>query len=203
MIRAFLAIELTENLRTRLGQVQQDLKQRFSRSFSKDVRVSWVQPASIHLTIKFLGDINEQLVDPMHAAVMQVMEGRLAIQIPLERLGVFPRLEQPRVLWIGPPILWEQGEAAQGLSELHQLIEECCQSFGFIIENRPFSPHLTLARIKEGERQVGRALAQSGILDRPLAMGQLATNRIALVKSELRPSGPVYTRLWEVGEATK
>lgn len=198
MIRAFLAVELPDSLRTRLAQVQQELKQRLSGSISKTVRVSWVQPVSIHLTIKFLGDMDEQSIEPMRAAIAEAVEGRGSIQVPLERLGVFPRLQQPRVLWVGPSVQWEQGNGAKQLMELHRAVEERCQSFGCAPEGRSLSPHLTLARIKEGERDCGRVLAESGILDRPAQIGQLEITEIALMKSELRPAGPVYTKLWEV-----
>lgn len=198
MIRAFLAIELTEDLRTRLGQVQESLKQRLSRNFSKDTRISWVQPASIHFTIKFLGHTDEHVIDPMRTAITQAMEGQRTIHIPLERLGVFPSLQQPRVLWVGPSERWEQGDDARRLVELHRAVEEGCRSLGFAPEARPLTPHVTLARIKAGGRDVGRVLAQSGVLDRPLEIGPMEINSIVLMKSDLRPAGPVYTKLWEV-----
>jgi len=198
MIRAFLAVELRDDLRARLAQVQHDLTQRLSRELSKDIRISWVQPASIHLTIKFLGDTDEQLVEPMRAAIEQVIRDHRAIHVPLERLGVFPRPQQPRVLWVGALEQWEHGEDATRLAAWHRAVEDCCGSLGFAPEGRPLSPHLTLARIKEGERQFGQVLARSGVMDRPISVGSLAVDSIVLMKSELRPTGPVYTKLWEV-----
>jgi RNA 2',3'-cyclic 3'-phosphodiesterase len=198
MIRAFLAVELGDILRKQIAQVQQDLKQRLSREASKDVRISWVPPASIHLTIKFLGDIAEQLVDPMRAAIEQAMKEHRPIHIPLERLGAFPRPQQPRVLWVGASEQWEQGEDAKRLAGFHRAIEDCCGTFDCAPEARPLSPHLTLARIKEGERHVGQALAKSGVMDRPIALGSLALGSVVLIKSELRPTGSVYTKLWEI-----
>lgn len=197
MIRTFLAVELTEDLRAKLAGIQQDLRQRLSREFPKNVRVSWVQPSSIHLTVKFLGDIDEQLVEPMRDAIERAMRGHRVLHIPLERLGVFPRAQQPRVLWIGPSEAWEKSDIAKRLTLLQQEVGVCCRSFDIALEDKPWSPHLTLARIKEGERLVGQAFAKSGMLDRPSAIGSLAVNAIVLVKSELRPAGPVYTRLWE------
>ncbi|MDH4236894.1 MAG: RNA 2',3'-cyclic phosphodiesterase, partial [Nitrospira sp.] len=197
MIRAFLAVELAEDLRAQLAGIQQDLKRRLSREFSKEVRVSWVQPSSIHLTLKFLGDIDEPLIEPLRHTIEQAINGQRALRIPIERLGVFPRLEQPRVIWMGASESWERGPDAARLPILHRVIEDCCRSFGFASEERPLRPHLTLARIKAGERQVGLALAQSGALDRPMVVGSLAINAIVLMKSELRPAGPVYTKLWE------
>jgi 2'-5' RNA ligase len=198
MIRTFLAVELGEALRKRIGQVQQDLKQRLSRDMPRDVRISWVQPASIHLTIKFLGDIDEQLVEPMRKAVSDLLNAHRPIQIPIERLGVFPHPQQPRVLWAGPAEPWERGEDAKRLAALHQAVEACCETFDLAPDGRPLSPHLTLARIKEGERQAGQALARSGVMDRPVSLGSLEVESVVLIKSELRPAGPVYTTLWEV-----
>jgi len=198
MIRAFLAVELTENLRAHIAQLQQDLKQRLSRDASKGVRISWTQPSSIHLTLKFLSDIDEQLVNPLRAAISPIKQSHPAIQIPIERLGAFPHLHQPRVLWLGPSEQWERGEEAQRLAALYQTVEESCETCGLTREGRPFSPHLTLARIKAGERQVGQVLAQSAVVDRPLSLGLMVVGSVVLMKSELRPAGSVYTKLWEV-----
>ncbi|HSN05605.1 MAG TPA: RNA 2',3'-cyclic phosphodiesterase [Nitrospira sp.] len=198
MIRAFLAVELSEDLRKQLGQVQQDLKQRLGRDLNKDVRISWVQPTSIHLTIKFLGDTDEALVEPMREAIDQAVKGHRAIQIPIERLGAFPHVQQPRVLWVGASEQWEKGEEAKRLAALHRAVEDCGELLDFAPESRPLSPHLTLARIKAGERHLGQALAKSGVMDQPLSLGALPVESLVLMKSELRPAGPVYTKLWEV-----
>jgi 2'-5' RNA ligase len=198
MIRAFLAVELTEDLRAKLAGIQQDLKQRLSRDFPKGLRVSWVQPSSIHLTVRFLGDIDEQLIEPMREAIQQAITGRRVIHLPLQRLGVFPRVQQPRVLWVGPSEAWEKSDIAERLTSLQQEVEACCRSFGIAADDKPWSPHLTLARVKEGERLVGQVLVKSGVLDRPSAVGSLAIKALALMRSELRGAGPVYAKLWEV-----
>ena len=198
MIRAFLAVEVQDELRKQIAQVQQELRQRLSREASRAVRISWVQPTAIHLTVKFLGDVDEQLVDALRAAIGQVLREHRSIQIPLERIGAFPRPQQPRVLWVGASEQWEEGEDAKRLASLHRGIEDCCATFDFAPDGRPLSPHLTLARIKEGERHVGQTLAKSSAMDRPLSLGSLLIDSVVLMKSELRPTGPVYTKLWEV-----
>jgi RNA 2',3'-cyclic 3'-phosphodiesterase len=197
MIRAFLSVELTEDLRAQIAGIQQDLKLRLSRELSKDVRVSWVQPSSLHLTVKFLGDTEEPLVEPMREAVERAMSGHRIICVPIERIGVFPRVQHPRVLWVGPSELWEKSDIGRRLTSLHQEVEACCRSFGFASDDTIWSPHLTLARVKQGERLAGQAFAKSGVLDRPLSIGSLVINALVLVKSELHPAGPVYTKLWE------
>lgn len=198
MIRAFLAVELSQELRAELATVQQELKRRIEPELKRGTRTSWAQPASIHLTLKFLGDMDEQVIDPLRIAVEQAIENRLAVTVPLERLGVFPHPQSPRVLWVGPSENWEQGAAAKRIAGIHDAIDEACEGFSFLRETRPFSAHLTLARIKMGERQVGVALARTGVLDRPLSLASLAVESVALMQSELKPTGSVYTKLWEV-----
>lgn len=200
MIRTFLAVELGDDLRNQITLIQQELRQRLGRESSRDIRITWVQPSSIHLTMKFLGDTDEHLIEPMHQALQRAITGHGTIQIPIGRLGVFPRLQQPRVLWVGPSEQWEQGDDAKRLVALHRAVEDSCQSFGFAVEERPLSPHLTIARVKEGERHVGQVLAKSGVMDRPISLGLLAVESVVLMKSELHPTGPLYTKLWEVGE---
>lgn len=198
MIRTFLAVTLPEPLKMSLARLQLDLKQRLSREFSHGVRVSWVQSTSLHLTIKFLGDINEELVLPMKESISGAVRDHQAFDVPLERLGVFPGRQQPRVLWVGPDEQWEQGEGGRRLAQLHQAIDECCSQLGLARDDRLLNAHLTLARIKEGERSVGQSLAKSGVMDRPLALGSLVVESVALMKSDLQPKGPVYTKLWEL-----
>jgi 2'-5' RNA ligase len=198
MIRAFLAVELYQELRAELALVQQELKQSIEPELKRDARMSWVQPAKIHLTIKFLGDMNEQTVEPLRIALEQAIGSQTVVNLPLERLGGFPRPQSPRVLWVGPSENWEKGTEAKRLVEIQAAIEQASERLGFLREAKSFSPHVTLARIKVGERQVGAALAKSGVLDRPIALGSLAMESIVLMKSELKPTGSVYTKLWEV-----
>ena len=198
MIRVFLAVELSHALQAELALVQQELKHRIEPEMKRDVRISWAQPASIHLTLKFLGDMDEQVVDPLLVAVEQAIGRQTAVNVPLERLGAFPRSQSPRVLWVGPSENWERGAEAKRIAEIHGAIEQACEGLGFLRETKLFSPHLTLARIKVGERQVGVALAKGGVLDRPISLGSLAVESVVLMKSELKPAGSVYTKLWEV-----
>ncbi|MGH7147192.1 MAG: RNA 2',3'-cyclic phosphodiesterase [Blastocatellia bacterium] len=198
MIRAFLAVELSQELRADLAIVQQELKRRIEPEMKRDMRISWAQPASIHLTLKFLGDMDEQVIDPLRAALEPAIGSQIAVNVPLERLGAFPRPQSPRVLWVGPSENWERGAEAKRIAEIHGAIEQTCEGLRFLRETRPFSPHLTLARIKMGERHVGVALAKGGVLDRPLSVGSLAMESVVLMKSELNPTGSVYTKLWGV-----
>jgi 2'-5' RNA ligase len=197
VIRVFLAVELSQELRAELADVQQELKQKIEPEMNRNMRISWVQPDKIHLTIKFLGDMDEQVIDPLLGAVEQAIRSQRSVNVPLERLGAFPRPHNPRVLWVGPSENWEQGVEGKRVTEIHGAIEQACESLGFLREAKPFSPHLTLARVKTGERHSGVALAKSGVLDRPISLGSLAVESVVLMKSDLKQTGSVYTRLWE------
>jgi RNA 2',3'-cyclic 3'-phosphodiesterase len=197
VIRAFLAVELSQTLKAELAALQLELKQRIEPEMKRDTRISWVQPAKIHLTIKFLGDMDEHIIEPLLGAVEQAIGNRPSVNVPLERLGAFPRPHSPRVLWAGPSESWERGIEAKRIVEIHGAIEQACESLGFLRETKSFSPHLTLARIKAGARHVGVALAKSGVFDKPIGLGSLAMESIMLMQSELKPTGSVYTKLWE------
>jgi RNA 2',3'-cyclic 3'-phosphodiesterase len=198
VIRAFLAVELPDELRAELATVQQELKRKIEPEMKRNTRIAWARPASIHLTMKFLGDMDEQVADPLLAAVEQAIGSLMAVNVPLERLGAFPLPQSPRVLWVGPSESWERGAEARRVAEIHGAIEQACEGLGFHRETRSFSPHLTLARIRVGERHIGVALAKGGVLDRTLSLGALAVDSVVLMKSELRPTGSVYTKLWDV-----
>jgi 2'-5' RNA ligase len=198
MIRAFLAVELSQELQDKLGTFQQEFKRSIASEIQQDVRISWVQPAKIHLTIKFLGDMDEQVIDPLSGAIAQAIGSQPSVIVPLERLGAFPRPQSPRVLWVGPSENWERGAEGKRVTDLHGAIEQACEGLGFLRETKRFSPHVTLARIKAGEHHVGGALVKSGVLDRPLSLGSLAVESVVLMKSELKPTGSVYTTLWDV-----
>ena len=197
MIRAFLAVELSQELRAELTAFQQELKQSIEPEMKRDMRISWVQLAKMHLTIKFLGDMDEQVIDPLLGVIEQAIRSQPSVNVPLERLGAFPRPQSPRVLWVGPLENWEQGVEGKRVAEIHGVIEQACEGQGFLREAKPFSPHLTLARMKAGERRIGAVLAKSGVLDQPHLLASLAVESVVLIKSELNRTGSVYTRLWE------
>jgi 2'-5' RNA ligase len=198
VIRAFLAVELSHELRAELTIVEQALMQRLEPEIQRDMRIRWAQPGSIHLTMKFLGDMDDQVIDPLLVEVKQAIGSRSAVTVPLDRLGAFPRPQSPRVLWVGPSESWERGVEAERVAEIHGAIEQACENVRFLREAKPFSPHLTVARIKAGERHMGIALAKSGLLDQPLSLRSLVVGSVVLMKSELKPTGSVYTKLWDV-----
>lgn len=189
MIRTFVAIELDAPLRNALAQVQADLRNRLQKAMGPDVRIQWVKPDSVHLTLKFLGDIPEERVPEIEAALAHVTGAHARCTVDVGGLGAFPDARAPRVLWVG------LSSQVEGLTRLAVAVERALVALGFAPEPKPFNPHLTLARIKERSRDIGRALAADHMLEQTAPIGTVAVNAIALMKSELKPSGAVYTRL--------
>ncbi len=189
MIRTFVAVELDASLRQALVQAQARLRSRLEQAAGPGVRVQWVRPDSIHLTLKFLGDIPEERVGEIRTALTGAVARQVRLSVPAEGLGAFPDARAPRVLWVG---LLERDGA---LTRLASEVETALVAIGFAPESKPFHPHLTLARIKERSRDVGRALSRGGLLEQDMKPGALAVDAVCLMQSELRPSGAVYTEL--------
>jgi 2'-5' RNA ligase len=192
MIRAFVAVELDQDLKRVIGQTQAQAKDRLARRLAVDARIQWVRSESIHLTLKFLGDIDEAGIEGMRIALAARISTMPGFSVEIGGLGVFPDLRAPRVIWIG---LHDRSEA---LSRLAAEVEAALEPLGFPREKRPFSAHLTLARIKDRAREVGQALAASGAMEGAAALGQVSVHSVSLMRSDLRPSGSVYTRLWKI-----
>ncbi len=179
-IRSFIAIELSPALRQHIEKIQNELKRA-----TADVR--WVRSEGIHLTLKFLGAIDEERVDAIGDTVEGCLADKTIFTLTVGSLGAFPNREHPKVIWLG--IEDERGV----LQKVQQTIDRRLTTLGFTAEKRTFSPHLTLGRIKspKGKRTVSQRLATMG----ECACGTFDVKEIFLFKSDLTPSGAVYTKL--------
>jgi 2'-5' RNA ligase len=200
-MRAFLAVAIATELRERVSAVQQQLKDLIAAGPGRRVRITWVKPETIHLTIKFLGEIDAGIVELLLGRVSAAIDGTPAIEIPIGAIGAFPHLQAPRTLWIGPPSNWDSLDEAKGVLELAARIDAACEKFAVPRDIHPWRPHLTLARVREGERDAGRVLETSELTTRTHDIGILHVDEISLMKSEMRPDGPLYTPLWTVAVA--
>ncbi len=181
-MRTFIAIEINPELKDRLVHERERLRRQLAGA-----RIRWVQPQGMHLTLKFLGEIEAGRVEAI-AAQMELLAGRYApFAIRLQSLGAFPNLRRPRVLWVGvqaPPVL----------AALRADLERCLEGLGFVRERRPFHPHITLGRVRDsGGDRVDWAAALAIGAQEPL--GEQRVEALALFRSELRPTGAVYTCL--------
>jgi RNA 2',3'-cyclic 3'-phosphodiesterase len=198
-IRTFVAIELDEELRRSLMKLQDEVKADLdammsSRGQDRAVRIQWTRPESLHLTLKFLGDIDPSQVEVIRQALTDIVAARNAFSLEVEGCGAFPDARSPRTLWVG----LKTSPQHDPLLGLAAEMERALSLQGFPPEAKAFTPHLTLARIKDGARFVGQALQASGRINTIGRVGTLRVEDVALMKSELRPTGSLYTRLFEV-----
>lgn len=194
MIRAFLAVLLDAPLQANMAAFQRSLQKRLVPQVDRSARIQWVREDALHLTLKFLGDITESHVGEIKRVVEPIMQRAPRLTLEFLQVGVFPDTRAPRILWVGPPA----NEAAAALVRMAEAIDRAASELGFSAERRPFQPHLTLARIKEGGRSVGQGLVGAGVLDQAEFIGSLEVKAVHLMRSELLPSGARYESLWSV-----
>lgn len=182
-IRAFIACEIPETVLDRISEIQDKLK-------DLGADVSWTKISGIHITLKFLGDIEEGTIDKVDAAITDASKGQLPFEIEIRGSGAFPNLKNPRVIWLGIE------DKTKGLLRLQQPLEDGLKALGFEPEKREFRPHLTLGRVKGFKGNERLSLAVSDLKD--IEIGSFPVDRVILYKSELRPTGAVYTKLREI-----
>ncbi len=183
MVRCFLAISLSESVKKRLQALQQELAKT-----GADVR--WVRPEGIHLTLKFLGNVPEEKIEPIAKAAQEVVAKFGPLRLRVKGLGAFPSGRKPRVIWAGL-----EGDL-KPLLRLQKELEDSLAKLGFEPESRPFVPHLTLGRVKSGRKmdKLRQVLAEKN--DR-VGEGweEMQIENLVLYQSTLKPSGAVYTPL--------
>jgi 2'-5' RNA ligase len=184
-LRVFLASELSPDLCQKVAQFQRHLRGMLPK-------VNWVRPESIHLTLKFLGNVDPAMVEQLLTAIQPIRITQAPIRLEIRGLGVFPDVRRPRVLWIGCT-----GDLP-ALVNLVSLLECALEPLGFPPEEKSYHPHLTLARIKQDNSKVGGVLTESGLLEQPQNLGVLRIERITLYRSDPSPNGVNYSALWTV-----
>jgi 2'-5' RNA ligase len=183
-IRAFIAIELPEEVKQVLTRLQNRLKS------GSRAPVRWTDPHATHLTLKFLGDIDISMTGKITVAMAEAARDIHPFRLDVGNPGVFPDPRRVRVVWVGLT------GALDTLDRLQKRLEAALSPLGFAAEARPFTPHLTLGRVRDQARpeerqELGRLVA--GIAPEP-GTG-LDVTSFHLIKSQLRPEGPFYTRI--------
>ena len=184
-VRAFVAIELPDRARTALAELVEQLKRARVRGLRP------VSPTGIHLTLKFLGDVPVTQVESIAAEIRRAASGQRSFSVVLDGVGVFPKRGEPRVLWVGL-----DGDLP-ALLALHQAVEDSLERLGYARERRDFSPHLTVARIRDGtpsdeRRRAREALLSATAFDSGL---RIDVDHVSLMQSILLPEGAKYLRL--------
>ena len=188
VVRCFIAVELPVDLIKQLKDFQEGLK-------SPGVNpAKWVDPASMHLTLKFLGDVDVQNLAALRDETGVAVRSSRRFHLVTGRTGFFPDHRRPRVFWLGL-----EGDI-DALLLLQKAIDDAISKLGYARENRPFTAHLTLARLKEEssitDKIVFARSVQAGVFEPPC---NIEVNSVALMRSQLTPRGAIYTRLAEFG----
>ena len=187
-VRCFVAIELPDEARQSLAVLVAGLREAEVRGLRP------VNPDGVHLTLKFLGDVPTSQLDAVSAALEGAATDAHPFDLELRGVGGFPNLRRPRVLWVGV------GRDLEALQRLYEAVEEALAPLGFPPEGRAFTPHLTLARLRDGTSPQERARAAGQLTSLAWAEGAaVPVGGVSLMRSTLRPGGAVYSRLQWAG----
>ncbi|MGB9797989.1 MAG: RNA 2',3'-cyclic phosphodiesterase [bacterium] len=179
-IRCFIALLLPEEIKKKAVEVQNRL-----RKANADVK--WVEKENLHITLRFLGEIEEDKVEKVKRLMEEVGRKFSSPRLVFRGIGAFPDLRRPRVVWVG-------GEADM-LLKIAEELEKGVRNIG-IPPEKPFSFHLTLGRVRSGKNlgQLTKAMEEVG----DIYLGEMVAEKMTLMQSLLLPQGPQYTALYEV-----
>jgi 2'-5' RNA ligase len=179
-IRTFIGIALDKAIRDRTVALQETLGR-------TGTEVKWVEPENLHVTMLFLGEVDEREIPKVCGIVAEVSQQHSSFLMSVESAGCFPNPRRPRILWVGI------AEGSQPLCAIHDALEIPLQELGYRREERKYTPHITLGRVKSDRStdKLSAALAQHA----GWKGGELWVRELHVMSSQLTPQGPVYTVL--------
>lgn len=182
-MRVFIAIELESSIKENIARIQTRLK-------VIQGKIKWVEPSSVHLTLRFLGEIEEEKLEKVHQITQELGKRVPPFKIEVKGMGVFPGFSSPRVIWIGAR------DTSGELGKMAAWLEEALVREGFVREKRKWKAHLTLGRVKflkESERL--RELIQK---EMETEAGKMEVKDITIMRSQLTPKGSIHTSLGKI-----
>ncbi|PIP20527.1 MAG: RNA 2',3'-cyclic phosphodiesterase [Candidatus Omnitrophica bacterium CG23_combo_of_CG06-09_8_20_14_all_40_11] len=183
-MRTFIAIELPKEIKDSLSRLQEQLK-------ATHADVKWVAPENIHLTLKFLGEIDDKKLEKIVKIIFDTAREKSKFQLRISSLGAFPKIDFPRIIWVGVDI---GDKETRGIAEE---LEQNLAKIGIPKEDRPFSSHITIGRIRSS---LNRERLVQDLKNKAELGGQnldFYATSITLFKSTLTPKGPIYEILKE------
>jgi 2'-5' RNA ligase len=185
-VRLFIAIEIPQTIRSNFASLLKEFR-------AIAPRVKWVRAENLHVTLKFLGETESAKLGALQN-VLSAIRSAKSVSLEFRGLGFFPNDKRPRVFWAGM-------EASANLKALAADIEQAVHRFGFPLEGRPFTPHLTLARFQPPG--VSPKLLQAIQENSAQAFGSLRSQEFHLIESKLKPTGAEYTTVQTFRFATE
>jgi len=186
-MRTFIAIELPNEIRNSLSRLQEQLK-------TSGADVKWVAPENIHLTLKFLGEVEEKKLEKITQIIEDTCGERNKFQIRIASLGAFPKIDFPRVIWVGLDL------GDKETKEIAKELEQNLAKIGIPKEDRSFSSHITIGRMRS---TLNREKLVQNLRNKLGGQNlEFCVNKITLFKSTLTPKGPIYEVLKEANLKT-
>ena len=185
MLRTFIAVPFPTEIIIKIAKITAYLQTQ-----TPNKALKWVAPENMHLTIKFLGDVLEERIPELTQCVQDALQNQTLFTVTIEGMGMYPNARQPRVVWLG---IKDEGN----LKLIHHELAKTLQGFDPEPEKRAFSPHLTIARVRQNGghdtvRQIGEVLSQFKVD----SLGSFEVQTVHIFKSDLTPRGPIYTSLF-------
>jgi 2'-5' RNA ligase len=185
MLRSFIAIETPLEIQKAIAQVAAPLKNILPKPL-----VRWVAPQNVHLTLKFLGDVSPANLEQLAEALNREAATHEIFSISIGGLGAFPNQRRARVIWLGL-------EAPPALAALQHGVDAAAAQLGYPLEERPFSPHLTIGRVAQTATGSDSLLIRNALESTKVGiLGTVRVQAIHIYKSLLQPAGPVYSLLY-------
>jgi 2'-5' RNA ligase len=185
VIRAFIAIDLSADIQHRLDDVVHNYKTQLN-----NIPIRWVAASNIHLTLIFLGDVSLSNLNILTDMIDTEISGHHQFDISVGGSGAFPNIRQPRIVWVGV-------EAPPELTAIRNGIESTISRLGYIREERAFSPHLTLGRVsRNATSQDVKVISKVLEANRVGFLGATCVEKVYLYRSDLQPTGAVYTQIF-------
>jgi 2'-5' RNA ligase len=185
VIRAFIAIDLSQEIQNRLDEVINKYKSQLLQ-----IPIRWVAALNIHLTLKFLGDVSLSNLNILTDIIQTEISSHHQFDISVGGSGAFPNIRQPRIIWVGV-------EAPPELTAIQNGIEATTSRLGYAREERAFSPHLTLGRVsRNASSQDVKSISKALELTKVGFLGATCVEKVQLYRSDLQPTGAVYTQIF-------
>jgi len=176
-MRLFIAVEIPDEIRHKIGKLISDLKK-------TEAGVKWVEEKNIHITVKFLGEVKDNDLERLKSLIKDALTDKKIFEASFEGLGTFPGGKTPRVIWIGT----EKGK--EELKKIAVSLEEILSKNGFRKEEREFTAHATIGRVKE-KKNIGE-LKKAIEEKKSMKFGECVVGHITIIRSRLSPKGPIY-----------
>ncbi len=181
-MRTFIAIEISEEIKNAIDLYAAPLKR-------EKAKISWVKPSNVHITLKFLGEVSSEKIPEIYDSLVRCVMGKKPFEIEVTGTGGFPNLKRPRIIWVGLK------KGSEELKNLAASIDNELRKIGFQKEKREFKPHLTIGRVKyidDIDRFVKKMNSEE------FKGGIFTAEEILIMRSELKPTGAVYTKLHSI-----